>query len=73
MQNENMLEIIKRIQLILELDHLYEAKEYIKIEIENLKGITEKNCKNSRYYCNDWYCKECRNFNCSGNMNELSY
>lgn len=73
MQNEKMLEILKRVQICLERNSLYEAREYIKLEIDNLKGITEKNCKSSKYYCNDWYCRECRNFNCSGNMNELSY
>ena len=73
MEKIKMLEILKRIKNCLEHKALYEAREYTKLEINNLKGITEKECKNSRYYCNDWYCKECRNLNCTGNMNELSY
>lgn len=73
MQNEKMLEILRRIKICLERDSLDIAREYTRLEIKNLKGITEKECKNSRYYCNDWYCKECRNLNCTGNMNELSY
>ena len=68
-----MLEILKRIRICLEHRALYEAREYTKLEINNLKGITEKNCKSSRYYCDDWYCNQCKNLNCSGNMNELSY
>ena len=73
MQNEKMLEILKRVQICLERNSLYEAREYIKLEIDNLKGVTEKNCKSSKYYCDGWYCNQCMNFNCSGNMNELSY
>lgn len=68
-----MLEILKRIKNCLEHKALYEAREYTRLEIDNLKGITEKNCKSSKYYCDSWYCKECKNFNCTGNMNELSY
>lgn len=68
-----MLEILKRVQICLERNSLDIAMDYVRLEIDNLKGITEKNCKSSKYYCNDWYCRECRNFNCSGKMNELSY
>lgn len=68
-----MLEILKRVQICLERNSLDIAMDYVRLEIDNLKGITEKNCKSSKYYCNDWYCRECRNLNCSGKMNELSY
>lgn len=68
-----MLEILKRIQICLERNSLDIAIDYVRLEIDNLKGITEKNCKKSRYYCEDWYCRECKNLNCGGNMNELSY
>lgn len=64
MKEIKMLEILRRIEICLKRNSLYESKEYIKIEIENLKGITEKNCKSSRYYCDDWYCGECKNLNC---------
>lgn len=73
MKYEKMLEILSRIQICLERDSLDIARDYVRLEIENLQGITERKCKSSRYYCNDWYCRKCRNFNCSGNMNELSY
>ena len=73
MKYEKMIEILRRIKICLERDSLDIAREYTKLEINNLKGITEKNCKSSKYYCNSWYCKECKNLNCTGNMNELSY
>ncbi len=73
MENQKFLEILYKLRACLSNKDWFIAREYIKLEIENIQGITEKNCKNSRYYCNDWYCKECRNLNCSGNMNELSY
>lgn len=71
MQNEKLLEILRRIELILELDCLYEAKKYIQIEIENLKGITQKNCKSKFYFCEDYYCKTCHNLNCENCTNGL--
>ena len=73
MENKQFLEILYRIKACLSKEDWYIAREYTKLEINNLKGITEKNCKSSKYYCNSWYCKECKNLNCSGNMNELSY
>jgi len=69
MQNEEMLEILQRIQICIKRDSLYEAKLYIKLEIKNLQGVTEKECKNSRYYCEDLYCSDCRNLNCNSNTN----
>ena len=39
-------------------------------KIENLKGITEQRCKNTKYYYYDWNCKYCENFNCSSNNNK---
>ena len=50
MEKEKFLEILKRIQLFLENDDLFEAKEYINLEIENIEGITEKNCKKSNSF-----------------------
>ena len=44
-------------------------KEIPKIEIENLKGITEQRCKNTKYYFYDWYCQYCSNLNCNSNKN----
>ncbi len=64
MKEIKMLEILKRIEICLKRDSLYESKEYIKIEIENLKGITQEKCKSKFYYCDNYYCIECHNLNC---------
>lgn len=71
MQNEKMLEILHRIQICLERDSLDIARQYIKLEIENLQGITQEQCKSKFYYCDEFYCKTCHNLNCSNNLNEL--
>lgn len=70
MQNEKMLEILYRIQVCLEMDSLDIAREYTRLELENLREITESKCKNSRYYCEDWYCSDCHNLNCTGKLNK---
>ncbi len=71
MENQDFLEILYNVTTCLSKKDWFVAQEYIKIEIENLKGITEKKCKSSRYYCDDWYCKECRNLNCNDNLRKL--
>ena len=70
MDNEKMIKILDRIKLFIEQDSLNLAKEMTKLEIENLKGITEQRCKNTKYYYYDWYCKYCSNFNCNSNKNQ---
>lgn len=69
METKKFLEIIKRIEILIENNSLFETKEYIRVEIENLEGITEKHCKNSYYSFHDYYCKKCTNFNCNSNCN----
>lgn len=66
MQNEQMLEILERIKICLDRDSLDIAKDYINLEINNLKGITELECKNTKYSWNN-YCEKCRNLNCNRN------
>lgn len=70
MDNVKMFEILNRIKICIKRDSLDIAKDLIKIEIENLKGITEQRCKNTKYYYYDWNCKYCENFNCSSNNNK---
>ena len=70
MDNVKMFEILYRIKICIKRDSLDIAKDLIKIEIENLKGITEQRCKNTKYYYYDWNCKYCENFNCSSNNNK---
>lgn len=69
MEKEQIIDILQMIKSCLNNDLLFEAKELIKIEINNLKGITEQNCKNTKYYFYDWYCKYCSNVNCGSNKN----
>jgi len=64
-----MLNILKRIKILLERDSLDTAKDYIRLEIDNLNGTTEDRCKNTKYYFYDCYCKYCSNLNCLSNKN----
>ena len=70
MDNEKMMKILDRIELLIEQDSLDLAKGITKLEIENLKGITEQRCKNTKYYFYDFYCKYCHNLNCNSNQNQ---
>lgn len=69
MDNENMIEILNRIELFIKQDALDLAKDMTKLEIENINGITEQDCKNRYYNFYNYYCKECRNLNCNNNCN----
>lgn len=71
MQNEKMLEILRRIQICLKRDSLDIAKDYVRLEIDNLKGITQEKCNSKYYFCDDYYCKKCHNLNCTNNLKEL--
>lgn len=70
MQNEKMLEILRRIQICLERDSLDLARELIQLEIDNINGATEQRCKNTKYYFYNWYCDKCSNLNCESNKNK---
>lgn len=70
MDNEKMINILKRIELFIKQDSLDLAKDMAQLEIESLKGITEKRCKNTKYYFYDFYCKYCHNLNCNSNQNQ---
>ncbi len=69
MEIENFLKILKNIEILLKNGDLFETREYIKIEIENIRGITQINCKNRYYSFYNYYCDGCNNFNCSNNCN----
>ena len=68
MKNKQMLEILYRINACISYEDLVNARDYIRLEIKNLKNITEKECIKNKY-CNDWYCKDCSNLNCNRNCN----
>lgn len=69
MDNEKMIKILKRIELLIEQDSLDLAKSMTNLEIENIMGITEQRCKSTKYYFYDFYCKYCNNLNCHSNQN----
>jgi len=66
--NDKFYEILKRIEICLKKNANRIAVDYINLEIENLKGITEINCKSTKYY---YYCKCCSNLNCNSNKNNI--
>lgn len=70
MENVVMLDILKRIKMFLLDDELVLARELVELELNNLKGITEQRCKDSKYYFYDSYCKYCENLNCGSNKNK---
>lgn len=65
-----VIDILKRIESLLLNDSSYEAREYIKIEIDNFEGITPKKCKNTKYYY--YFCDKCSNENCPDNKLDFS-
>ena len=68
MKNISFLEILNRIKSCLFNDDNYVAKEYLRLELENLQELTEKKCENKRYFGKN-YCKYCLNVNCNSNKN----
>ena len=64
-EKDVILDILKRIQLFMNCNEIYYAKEYIKLEIENFERITPKKCKNTIYEF--YYCDKCSNKNCPDN------
>lgn len=69
MKEETLLDIICRIKCFIEKNELSYARDYVQLEIDNLKGITPEYCLKTRY-AYDWYCKQCSNLNCSSNKNK---
>lgn len=68
MENIRFLKVINRIKSCLLNNDSYIAKEYLELEVENLRGQTEKKCENKRYFGKN-YCNYCLNMNCDGNKN----
>ena len=61
-----MLNILDKLNWLIVRNRSVAAKILVKREIENLKGITEKNCKS--FKINKTYCKVCKNLNCNNNQ-----
>ena len=70
MENTRFLEVLNRIRSCLLSDDKYTAKEYLRLEVENLEGKTEKKCENKLYFGTS-YCKYCLNQNCNENKREV--
>lgn len=70
MENIRLLDVLNRVRSCLLNDDRYAAKEYIWLEINNLRGQTEKKCENKRYFGKN-YCKYCLNVNCNENKREV--
>lgn len=64
-EKDVILDILRRIQALINRDKVYYAKEYIRLEIENFEGFTPKKCKNTIYEF--YYCDKCSNKNCPDN------
>ncbi len=71
MEDLKMLNLLKRIKLLLQRNSLTLAIDLIELEVENLQGITEKKCKNTIYPNYDWYCNDCYNLNCKSNKKSI--
>lgn len=66
MNELKMLEILEQIEVCLKYNAETIAMDFIELQIDNLKGNTEKKCKDTSYYFYD-YCTNCSNFNCNEN------
>ena len=71
MSETKMLEILERIRVCIYRNDLYVVKKYVQLEIENLTGATEYNCKNTKYYFYPAYCEYCSNDNCSKKLENM--
>lgn len=70
MEESTMLQILNRIKICIDRNSLDIARDLVKLEIENLKNLTQKKCRDTRYYYYDWNCRYCSNLNCSCNMSK---
>lgn len=66
MENQKVLEILYKVKACLVRNEWAIARDFVKVEINNLKGVTEQECMKNKY-CFDWYCKYCSNMNCNSN------
>ena len=60
LNNKDVIDMLNRINILLLKDAPFEAREYIQLELENLKNITPQKCK----FKNFNYCNKCGNINC---------
>lgn len=72
MEESTMLQILNRIKICIDRNSLDIARDLVNLEIENLKDLTQKKCKDTRYYYYKRSCQNCNNLNCSSNMNRCN-
>lgn len=65
MEEKVMLTILDKIIWLIDRNRFVEARRIVKQELDNLKGITEKNCKLLKLRKD--FCNHCRNYNCNLN------
>lgn len=68
METIKFLEVLSRIKSCLSNNDRYVTKEYVRLEVDNLRGQTEKKCENKLYF-GTTYCNYCLNKNCNNNKN----
>lgn len=61
-------EIVRTINLLIDKNRLYEAKKYMDIQLENIKGITEQKCFRRKFRKD--YCEHCVNQFCNLNRTQ---
>lgn len=65
-----MLNILDRLDCLIVRNRSFEAKRLVQQELNNIRKITEKNCKRLRL--NKTYCRVCTNLNCNNNQNKVT-
>lgn len=69
MEESTMLNILNKIQWLIVRNRFVEGRRLVKQELNNLKGITEIECK--VHTMNTEGCKSCKNYNCNLNLNSI--
>lgn len=67
MEKNVVIDILKNVENLLFNHEIYIAKEYVRLEIENLEGVTPDKCK---FISKPFHCDVCHNLNCPDNKKE---
>ena len=67
MEKNVVLDILKATENLINYNDIVSAKEYIRLEIDNLQGTTPQKCKSR--FSSFYYCDKCTNRNCPDNRN----
>lgn len=72
MEKDTVLNILKATENLLHCDDIASAKEYVRLEIDNLEGTTPQKCKSPFKNSTFYHCDKCLNKNCPDNTNKQS-